>query len=249
MRLPGTYISPADTGLYYLNSRYYDPQTGRFINADGIDTITASFTELTDKNLYAYCDNNPTTRKDDGGSFWDTVFDAVSLCFSVAEVIATPTNPMSWVSLAGDVIDLIPFVTGVGETAKVVGATLKITNAIDNTTDTIKIVKATELTKEAIEEVNKLDRIGKAVKSTRSAGTKIHKGYKTGYKHMKDMTKEAVQGSNRFDFLDEANKIIYELKTFNSRNLRGGIKQLQRYNDAMGGGYSMVLEFYGKFDF
>ncbi len=31
----GTYISPAESGFYYLESRYYDPQIERFINADG----------------------------------------------------------------------------------------------------------------------------------------------------------------------------------------------------------------------
>ena len=31
---PGTQQKPAETGLYYLNSRYYDPEVGRFINAD-----------------------------------------------------------------------------------------------------------------------------------------------------------------------------------------------------------------------
>ncbi|MGM9646446.1 MAG: RHS repeat-associated core domain-containing protein, partial [Eubacteriales bacterium] len=60
----------------YLNSRYYDPQIRRFINADNIDVINASPTELTDKNLYAYCDNNPVMRIDDGGEFWHIVVGA-----------------------------------------------------------------------------------------------------------------------------------------------------------------------------
>ena len=61
------------------NSRYYDGYTGRFISADKIDTVYATPTSLTDKNLYAYCDNNPVMRRDDGGAFWDTIFDVVSL--------------------------------------------------------------------------------------------------------------------------------------------------------------------------
>ena len=47
-------------------------------------------------------------RRDDGGEFWDTVFDVVSLAFSVADVIANPSDPWAWVGLAGDVVDLIP---------------------------------------------------------------------------------------------------------------------------------------------
>lgn len=62
MRLPGTYISPAETGLYYLNARYYDPQTGRFINAD------SQLNEgILGYNLFAYCGNNPMTGYDPSG--------------------------------------------------------------------------------------------------------------------------------------------------------------------------------------
>ena len=58
------------------------------------------------------------------------------------------------------------------------------------------------------------------------------------------MTKEAVRGKNRLDFLDDVNKIIYELKPFNPNGVRTGIRQLQRYNNALGGGYSLILELY-----
>ena len=64
------YYYDSDLGLYYLNSRYYDPNTGRFISADNEAVITATPDALTDKNLYAYCDNNPVMRRDDGGEFW-----------------------------------------------------------------------------------------------------------------------------------------------------------------------------------
>ena len=51
-----------ETGLYYLQSRYYDPEIGRFINADGQwngGTIG--------KNLFAYCENNPVNMVDPSG--------------------------------------------------------------------------------------------------------------------------------------------------------------------------------------
>ena len=59
------YYYDSETGLYYLNSRYYDPQTGRFINADG---QLNPDTGLTGNNLFAYCNNNPVSMVDDGGS-------------------------------------------------------------------------------------------------------------------------------------------------------------------------------------
>ena len=65
-----SYYYDAETGLYYLNSRYYDSETGRFINADDASVINATPDALTDKNLFAYCDNNPVTRADLGGNFW-----------------------------------------------------------------------------------------------------------------------------------------------------------------------------------
>jgi RHS repeat-associated protein len=43
------YCCDSETGLYSLNSRYYDPQTGRFLNADG---QLNSDTGLTGDNLY-----------------------------------------------------------------------------------------------------------------------------------------------------------------------------------------------------
>ena len=71
------YYYDSETGLYYLGSRYYDPEVKRFINADSASLITSNTYALTDKNLFAYCDNNPTNRKDNGGDCWGIVGAAV----------------------------------------------------------------------------------------------------------------------------------------------------------------------------
>ncbi len=42
-----------ETGLYYLNSRYYDPEMGRFINADDVELV------LSDESSFEYCYNSP----------------------------------------------------------------------------------------------------------------------------------------------------------------------------------------------
>ncbi len=63
--------------MYYLQSRYYNPNWGRFINADTTAVLTVSPDSATwDKNLFAYCDNNPISRKDDGGEYWHIVIGA-----------------------------------------------------------------------------------------------------------------------------------------------------------------------------
>jgi RHS repeat-associated protein len=53
-----------ETGYYYLQSRYYNPETGRFINADGI--IRSSETTL-GHNMYSYVNNNPIMLVDVNG--------------------------------------------------------------------------------------------------------------------------------------------------------------------------------------
>ena len=59
------YIYDRDTGLYYLQSRYYDPEIGRFINADSYASTDA--TGLLSTNMFAYCENDPVNKSDPTG--------------------------------------------------------------------------------------------------------------------------------------------------------------------------------------
>ena len=61
------YYQDTETGLYYLMSRYYDPITHRFINADGYFQAGTSILEA---NTFAYCGNNPTSFSDPTGTFF-----------------------------------------------------------------------------------------------------------------------------------------------------------------------------------
>ena len=72
------YYYDSDLGLYYLQSRYYDSNTGRFISPDEETVITATPDALTDKNLYVYCDNNPIMSTDEDGEFWHLVVGAIA---------------------------------------------------------------------------------------------------------------------------------------------------------------------------
>ena len=63
------YYYDAETGLYYVSSRYYDPETRRFVNADDVKVLTVEPGEMTEKNLYAYCNNNPVNFQDKEGEF------------------------------------------------------------------------------------------------------------------------------------------------------------------------------------
>ena len=59
------YVYDTETSLYYLQSRYYNPFTGRFLNAD-IYCDTGTDTTLS-TNMFAYCENNPINKSDQTG--------------------------------------------------------------------------------------------------------------------------------------------------------------------------------------
>ena len=90
IRYRGYYLD-AETGLYYLQSRYYDAEVGRFLNAD-IILVNESTATL---NLFSYCANTPTSYYDETG-YCRIRFDGVKLndCHSLgcpyAENITIP---------------------------------------------------------------------------------------------------------------------------------------------------------------
>ena len=63
------YYYDFETGYYYLNSRYYDPQVKRFISPDRIVSMIGGNTN--GYNLYSYCFNNPIMYRDSNGN-WPT---------------------------------------------------------------------------------------------------------------------------------------------------------------------------------
>ena len=67
------YYFDTETGLYYLKSRYYDPELARFINADSqISTYASGL------NLFSYCFNNPVNRVDQTGHWPKWIEDVVN---------------------------------------------------------------------------------------------------------------------------------------------------------------------------
>ena len=96
------YRYDTETGLYYLQSRYYNPEWGRFINNDSIDILKELGTTnevLTDANLYTYCGNNPVVREDNDGDFWGefALAGGGSLGISLSIGGSNFWNPVGWV--------------------------------------------------------------------------------------------------------------------------------------------------------
>ena len=82
------YYYDSETGLYYLNSRYYDPETGRFISADSI--VPGVSSSVDGYNLFAYCFNNPVNMIDEDGD-WPSWFDFLDFAKETVDYLVQGT--------------------------------------------------------------------------------------------------------------------------------------------------------------
>jgi RHS repeat-associated protein len=116
------YYYDSDTGFYYLQSRYCDPVTHRFINADDVDIPLLSGGNVYNKNLFACCDNNSIIRSDKGGQFWNTVIGAfagaivggISAAISGTDILAGMTSGAIAGGIAGAALDIVIATGGTG---------------------------------------------------------------------------------------------------------------------------------------
>ena len=96
------YQYDSETGFYYLKSRYYNSELGRFITRD---TVPSS-------NLYAYCENNPVMFIDPSGHVFEILADVVSVGYSTYQLLKNP----GWINAGYLLWDLgasaLPFIPG-----------------------------------------------------------------------------------------------------------------------------------------
>lgn len=90
MRYRGYYYD-TETGFYYLQSRYYDPEICRFINADSYASTGQGYMGY---NMFAYCQNNPIAFADYNGEWINIVIGAV-VGFAAGAISAAVTGG-SW---------------------------------------------------------------------------------------------------------------------------------------------------------
>ena len=96
------YVYDRETGLYYLQSRYYNPNICRFISADSISYLGADGTPVS-YNLFAYCSNNPVMGYDPTGEFVISAFVAAIIAATVGGAIAgTLISTVSYVVNCGN---------------------------------------------------------------------------------------------------------------------------------------------------
>ena len=84
------YYYDIETGFYFLKSRYYDPEVGRFLNIDSLDYADPE--TINGLNLYAYCGDNPVMGYDPEGiwswsGFWNVIA-AVAVVVVVTAAVA-----------------------------------------------------------------------------------------------------------------------------------------------------------------
>ncbi len=66
-----------ESKLYYLNNRYYDPETGRFISPDVLSVLNETKGQINGLNLYMYCADNPVMMVDPAGNSWESFWKCV----------------------------------------------------------------------------------------------------------------------------------------------------------------------------
>ena len=79
------YRYDTETGLYYLQSRYYNPEWGRFINADRIIGVQGF---LLSHNMFTYCLNNPVMYEDPNGDIIPFILAIIATAPEWAPVVA-----------------------------------------------------------------------------------------------------------------------------------------------------------------
>lgn len=92
------YYYDQDTGLYYLNARYYNPQWRRFISPD--DTAYLNLENVNGINLYAYCNNDPINYADPSGN---SVIASLLIGFAISSLIGWGLSQMFGSQIAGGI--------------------------------------------------------------------------------------------------------------------------------------------------
>ena len=85
------YFYDEETDLYYLQTRYYDPETGRFISQDDVSYLDPD--SINGLNLYAYCGNNPVNYLDPNGNaeWWQWLIFGIGVAVVAAAAIVLTT--------------------------------------------------------------------------------------------------------------------------------------------------------------
>ena len=262
------YYYDAETGFYYLQSRYYDPAICRFINADG----QLSITDFVGSNLFAYCGNDPVNRIDPTGeAWWHWALGALVVAGCAVATVAT----CGGFAAAATAVGMVSCGVAAATTASTIAAGAFIGSATAygmavataaSTSSSIKefndrgswgTVAATAggavfggVSGYAVSKARPPAELGKGmqnpqVRAAVQRGQAMHKQMNYGPGVVKEVT---IAPGCRVDGIDFSNHIIYELKPNNPQAVARGMRQLERYvnaaNQQYGGEWTGVLRLY-----
>ncbi|MEI3375211.1 MAG: RHS repeat-associated core domain-containing protein [Coprococcus catus] len=177
------YYYDEETGMYYLKSRYYQPEICRFISADEPELTRITPMALTDKNLYAYCDNNPIVRRDMDGALWGFVLAGAAVGAAIGAATQVIDNAISGREL-GDGVLLAAVggaITGaVGATGLGALGQAYVSGAVAAATDVITQVKESGKGMQGVKDIDWMQvnvsfTLG-AVSGARGGNGLLHKG-------------------------------------------------------------------------
>ncbi len=215
------YWYDTETGLYYLQSRYYNPEWGRFISADN---LINDFTGIFSTNLYAYCNNNPVNMSDFDGHFAEAAIIA-------GTYIGTGNfwNPFGWIVLG--VVTTVVIGYGVYTVVNYYSQSASSGGASSSGTASSSQSSQSSTPSNPEPPNNNKNNRGtrnQKIKQAAKNGREMHKQKQYGTGTIKEFK---LSNTARVDAISFQDRIIYELKPNNPWSIARGNKQLARYVD------------------
>ena len=149
-----SYYYDEEIKLYYLNSRYYNPEYGRFINADG----SFDNSKTMGVNLYQYGYNNPVNTTDSNGNWPKWLKKAVKVIATVvvtavvvvAVVKAAPVIAMAAMVTTASLGATGTTVAAVGTAAKVATTAVAVTTAVNGASKVGETITGTNVIRDKV---------------------------------------------------------------------------------------------------
>ena len=193
------YYFDAETGLYWVQTRYYSPEWCRWISPDSMGYLDPETAH--GLNLYAYCINDPINYIDPSGHFLDVLLDLLFIGWDIYDLATDEgwKDEEKWVALGLDFLFAVtPFATGGSQIVKVanIGDDLHDLSKVTVVGETMSRVEMTALTINAdavknlyngfapYKKLSSMGKLGKASAAVLSKGDnllwlygKLRKGY------------------------------------------------------------------------